>query len=348
MPFVFGAQIDMSSSIPQGETAIVKTIGSFIDPVTKDNINFYRGHTQTSFDYDVGRIGDIYYIYFQTQGKPLNNYSINITGVRHYNGSQISNEPVSGLFTITSGLVDFYVGRGFIITDGNFSLSVQNLNSVPLSIQVQDSFLDDSVSFFFRDNEFNSGESFTLSAVEAENIDVSIQNLVETTIGEITLSTSNTDYTIPVYLILSSPGTIPVENDTDNNNETPAVENKTESGGKSFWDIFKKENKTEVKNLTNNSQGEITENNTSLKTCAQLNGTVCGSNQICQDGESVYAKDSTCCISSCVEKETKNIKKIIGWSLVAILVLFLLWFRIKYSRTRRRKFTFPTSSGKRF
>ncbi len=356
IPFTLAMDFDYNPDIPQGQTAIVKISGGIIDPITKDNIKFYRGHTQTSFDHDVGRIGNAYYLYFQTQNKPLNNYSFVVEGVRHYiNGNQISNEDVSQNFTITSGLAYFYINPGFIIDDENSSIYLKNLNPSTLSVSVNHAFGNNLV-IVAKNNEISSGDSFTLSDVEELNIYLYLYNTNETTTGTITLSSSSTSYEIPVYFVLSSQGS-PFEENTSTTTENQTqnettTETKNETDDGSFWDLFKKENKTES-NVTNSTvivdeNGNVVEKDTTLKTCSQLNGSVCLSDQICQDGNVVNAKDSSCCISACVDKTQSNSGKIIGWVLIGVIVLFLLWFRAKYKRTRRKRFVLPSRTKRRF
>lgn len=354
IPFTLAVDMSFNPNIPSGETSIVKVSGSFIDPITKSSIEFYRGHTRTSFDYDVGKIGNDYYIYFQTLNKPENNYSINISGVRYYEGSKISNEPFSKQFLISSEQSNFYINPAFIITGGNSSFFIKNLKSSNTQISIEH-FFGDSLKFRLKDNNLGSGESFILSSVEDENIFISFVNLNETVVGTITLSSQNTIYVIPIYLILGTEGTISSEDNSVSEENNSIIENKTESNSGSFWDIFKKENKTISSGngtaINNNSiikNGTIIEEDTTLKTCSQLKGMVCQSDQVCQNGEIVDAKDSKCCISSCVAKTESNSKKIIGWVLIGLIVIFLLWFRVKYNRTRRRKYSLPSKFNKRF
>lgn len=69
------------------------------------------------------------------------------------------------------------------------------------------------------------------------------------------------------------------------------------------------------------------------KTCSELNGTVCGTEQQCS-GESVYAKDNKCCLDLCEDIPKSSTKKYIGWGLVALAVIFVLWFLMKrYKKT---------------
>lgn len=74
------------------------------------------------------------------------------------------------------------------------------------------------------------------------------------------------------------------------------------------------------------------EDNTSsvnTETCSALNGTICSTNETCS-GNSVDAWDGSCCVGTCQAKpESSSIGTYIGWGLVILAVLFLLWFFFK-------------------
>lgn len=388
LPLASSLEIQIPSEVPQGQTVIANITGNFIDPIAKSNIKFYRQHVQTSFDYDVGKIGDYYYIYFQTQGKSANNYSINISGVRYYVGAQISNEPISKTFSVNSQLADFKVNKGFVVTNGNFSLTLQNLQPTTETITLQTKTTSGSTggffSFLFKNQEVESEQSITLLSGETNNLNIVLKNITETTTRTITLKTNNLEYKIPAYVIIeyspenqtttntteenqttTEPETNTTEENTPTENETiyenttteennTIEENVTEDTG-SFWDIFKKENKStedEGKNyevitdeegneIIVDEKGDVIEKNVSLKTCSQLKGDICTINEETCDGTKVNALNGECCIGQCVKKETNSNKKIVGWVLIGLIVVLLLWFKSKFSKTKRRKYNIP-------
>jgi hypothetical protein len=362
---VSSLDIQMQNEIPQGQTAMATISGNFLDPITKNNIKFYRGYIQTSFDYDIGKIGNTYYIYFQTISKPQNNYSINISGVRYSVGAQISNEPISKQFSVNDQNADFKINKGFVITEGNFSITVQNLNPESITINIETETNSGSTEgffdFLFKNQKITqTPKSVNLLSGEIEEIDIVLEDITETTTRTITLSSENTEYKIPAYVTITN---LPEEeqnqtetdqNETQNGEDTQneenetitenednetIIENKTEEESKKFWDIFKKENKTEEE--TGDNKENDTKKGNSLKTCAQQNGTICKVNvEIC-DGTTIDAQDDQCCIGQCVEKERNKNSKIIGWSLIGIVIILILWFRAKYKKTKTRKFSLP-------
>ena len=70
-----------------------------------------------------------------------------------------------------------------------------------------------------------------------------------------------------------------------------------------------------------------------LTTCAQLNGNVCSSNETCS-GKSEKLSEGVCCIGICEVIKKSSTGKIIGWTLVVLVVLFLLWFFKRYKSVR--------------
>lgn len=357
-PLVSAIEINMNSEISKGETIIASFSGNFFDPITKDNIYFYRGHVQTSFNYDVAKIGDNYYIYVQTINKPENNYSINISGVRYLVGSQVSSEQISKSFTITNETADFSVNPGFIITNGNFSIKVQNLQSIPIIIRVQGNGVEQSIN---------------LSSGQIKNLYINLEDVNETTIRTITLSTDNTEYNLPCYIIFENSSTPPIEENTtiiNNKTQTDNETNLTEKNCTFFSKLFGTCNINNIQNetlgnesLLNNTQKNETSNNSSnldyevvklgnktvaikngevlnesatSKTCAQIKGYICSSGEICSN-TTIYAKDAKCCISECVKEEANTNTKIIGWAIVGILFIIVLRFFVVRFRRMKKK-----------
>lgn len=373
-PAISAIEINMNSEVPQGETIIASISGNFLDPITKSDISFYRGHVVTSFDYDVAKIGDNYYIYIQTTNKPENNYSINISGVRYYIGSQVSNAQISKQFKITNETADFSVDPGFIISHDNFSIKVQNLQPEPITINLYTKIdSGDSNGFFgFLFNNEETQESITLYSGQIKDLDIHLEDIFETTIRTITLSTENTEYNIPCYIILegnSEENTTVEENTTTEDNTTTeennTTDNETEEGCSFFGKLFNtcqnqtQENETPSNNSntqeneTNNSipdyevvkirnktvavkDGVILNESATSKTCAQIKGKVCASGEICQNS-TIYAKDAKCCISDCVKEKPNTNLKIIGWIIVGVLFIIILRFFVVRFRKMKRK-----------
>ena len=61
------------------------------------------------------------------------------------------------------------------------------------------------------------------------------------------------------------------------------------------------------------------------ETCSDLNGQICGDNQQC-NGNINYTTDGVCCIGACSEVQESSTGKIIGWTIIIVILLLLAWF----------------------
>jgi len=74
----------------------------------------------------------------------------------------------------------------------------------------------------------------------------------------------------------------------------------------------------------------------SVKTCAELNGKICKEGEAC-DKEIVYAKDNVCCLGSCVSKSKKSpVGTIIAIFIFIVLIIVGVWFyKKKYKKAKK-------------
>lgn len=72
----------------------------------------------------------------------------------------------------------------------------------------------------------------------------------------------------------------------------------------------------------------------SFQSCDKLGGTICTENQECS-GETTYATDGVCCLESCNEIQKSSTGKIIGWTIIFVIIIFLIMFYLKkYKNTK--------------
>lgn len=378
-PMISAIEINMNSNVLQGETVIASIpAGNFLDPLTKDNVYFYRGHVRTSFEYDLTKIGDYYYIYFQTVNKAENNYSINITDVRYKVGTQVSTLPISKSFSIINETADFYIIPGFVSTDEDFSIKLQSIavSSINIDLDTEITYGKSNETFGFVFNGEEVDNSITLSSGVSKNLYAKIDNISETAIGTITLDSGDTEYIIPFYVLVKI---IPVSNESNisnepnisnesnvsaEGNETTANEttnNETNTSNENnctfFSVLFGTCNTTAVKNETNETinnsnvdyevvevgnttvvikDGEVLNESSTSKTCAQIKGVICSSEETCQNA-TIYAKDAKCCTSKCVAEKKSTSGKTIGWVIIAFIFIMILWFFFKKLKSVRKK-----------
>ena len=72
-----------------------------------------------------------------------------------------------------------------------------------------------------------------------------------------------------------------------------------------------------------------------VTTCIQLKGNICAEKEECS-GETADAKDGVCCLpsASCQVIKKSSTGKIIGWTLVVLVLLLLFWFFKKYKKVK--------------
>jgi len=211
-PLASAVEFDMKSNFSQGETLMAKLSGNFIESIFKKNIFFYRGHVPTALNYDVAKIDYDYYIYAQLSNKNPENYSIVIEDVKYYKGSQISEDNLVKNFSITDNIADFSIKPGFVITNDDFFIEVQNLQDYKLDIQIRTETIlpsnESSGGFFaslFGGNISDNQEEetlVTLKSGEIKKINFKIENIEQTTLKTIELSTDNLKYEIPIYVFV--------------------------------------------------------------------------------------------------------------------------------------------------
>ncbi|MFA5953848.1 MAG: hypothetical protein WC812_04610 [Candidatus Pacearchaeota archaeon] len=349
IPFVLSIETEINSNYSKGETVIAKVTGNFLENIQKSDISFYRRHLSTSFiPYDVIKIENDFYISVKIgEEKISDDYSIVIKGVPYMNGSKTSNEDIVLNFTILNSTADFSVWPGAIISDTDYSLKVQNLkeNSIEIFIdgvdiatptnnnETNESTSGGFFSWLFKNSVTNettdsglSGDSITLLSGEIKELEFSATNKTQKT--SIKLSSTNTEYIIPAYLIYNS------ENFNYSSEENNTIINETINESSEDEELTDEE----IEEMENE---EIFEEDGILKSCVQLNGTVCQTTETC-NGTKQYASNVTCCIGNCI-KEEKNSKttKIIGWILIAIVAIVILYV----IKTKSKKSKKPVSSS---
>ncbi len=93
-----------------------------------------------------------------------------------------------------------------------------------------------------------------------------------------------------------------------------------------------------LKFLSNYIPPNVTAKDYAIKTCAQLQGTVCGSGEAC-NVTSIKAKDDWCCIrGTCVKTFKSYTGRIIGVVIVVVVAAGLVWFYKKKYKGAKKPF----------
>lgn len=73
------------------------------------------------------------------------------------------------------------------------------------------------------------------------------------------------------------------------------------------------------------------------KTCSEWNGIICGTDEECE-GTIEQTKDDNCCLGTCKKIKKSSTGKIIGWSMLVLIILFLIWFFKKKYKGAKKPF----------
>jgi len=74
----------------------------------------------------------------------------------------------------------------------------------------------------------------------------------------------------------------------------------------------------------------------STKTCQEIGGRFCSSENETCILETIQVKDGNCCLAECKGIPSSSTGKLIGWSIVVVIVVFIFWFvKKKYSKAKK-------------
>ena len=335
LPLMSAVEVDMKTEFSQGETLMAEISGNFLEYLEKENIFFYREHVKIPLDYDIAKIDDKYYVYAQLGDKTPNNYSLRIENVRYMQGVNIVEEDIIKNFVITDGLADFKVNPGFIIADEAFAIEVQNLRNFKIEIDINENKTSTGKSLFESLFSLGTFESdIELFSGEIKDLEFDLGN--ETSFNFIELKTENITYKIPVYVFV-------IETTTEEEDESEE-ETTTEEEDESEEETTIEEDE-ETTSDSEEKEDEI--KIVSTKTCAEENGTICGDNEKC-NGTIIQARDATCCLDTCQVIKKSNTGKILGWSMVIIILLIVIWFfKVKYKGAKKEINLLNIAKGKK-
>ncbi len=442
LPVLSAVSMEMKTEFDQGETFMAKVSGNFFKSIIKENIFFYEGHVREPMSPFVTKINNDFYIYAQLFGKPQNNYSIVIKDVEYIEGGLTIKEDLTKNFSISNDPVEFSIKPGFVFTNENFFIEVENFQDSEIIIDVVTSSIN-----------LETVEPINLGTGETKKIYFSVAN-INSTFEIIELSTANIEYEIPIYIfgvedlviqditeetVCENVGTCQSSCDENSqdlgkldcgffstccreideqksfnfeqseleiimptnsytlreiyfyNTGNETIENivltisgelknyitlltdkidelKPNSSVKIELEFYSFNKDIEVEGKLIAKEKDISKSSSiflniikdyvsideyeytssdQTKTCTELNGKVCSLDEEC-DTDYVYAKDNKCCLGICKGSETSSSGKIIGWAIVGIVVVFLIWFfKTKYKGAKKPANLLDIAKGKK-
>jgi hypothetical protein len=177
----FAISSNLKDSYKPGETVISEIYGNILEPITKDNVEFRRGHVLVPFEYGLEKLGEKYFLWFITP-ESGNNYTVIVKDITTTVSGDVKEIDYEKNFTTKGNLSDYSIKPGAIFTQDDFEISV-SLN--------QDSDKSISVSFpVKRDVTLKPGQN---------TLQLSIANVSQTSLVNITIG----KYIVPAYIILN-------------------------------------------------------------------------------------------------------------------------------------------------
>src|SRR3989344_328702 len=215
IPLVFSIQINTEPELNSGETLVVKLSGEFYKPILENNVYFYRNtYTAVPLEFELLKIEGDYYISASTLSKTPGNYSLVIKNSKYsVAGGQKSSDDIIINFTILEDFAEFATNPGIQIlanSQDSFYLEIQNLKDAQITVSVDKNpsiEKEEQEGFFeslFGSNEDTSAENqFVFKTNEKKQIKLEFENLTETGLRTIQLSSGNFTHNVFVYVLSS-------------------------------------------------------------------------------------------------------------------------------------------------
>lgn len=356
LTFVSAAEVTVKEEILRGETLIAKISGNFIQPLTEENIYFYRRHMPTEMGFfDLIKIQGEYYLYVNIPlEKVADNYSIVVKDATYKVGTQILTTPFFGNFTIPEKEVPFTLTPGILVSNTNYSVDILNLEPNTIVVEYKQigygvepvptggGFFEGLLNLFEGESGGEEIETnyVTLLSGQTKTLEFVPQNYLG--FQEVEFNYQNDSYAVLAWIeeeiVSPENGTVEPENNTtieenitiEPEGNTTIEENITiepEEEKTFFEKLFGKEEKENI------TEEETIPSSGDLETCDEMGGEVCLDGFVCSV-DIVYAESSLCCLEECLPVKESSTGKTVGWILIIAVVLFLTWFFKKKYRAK--------------
>lgn len=195
---VSSASIEMDSEFDREGLMIVIISGNFEKIPKIEDIVVFRRDTPTIIaleNRDLKKIGEDYYF---SAKAPINqgNYTLEIGNIIYRVGREFKDSPLLKNFSVSENLADFSVIPGTISAKESFSIKIENLKEIGITLSAKLLEIEDIFSL-------RAGESRTLN-FNAKTIPASVLNYLE-------IETENTKYNIPVFIFEGASDEEPLE-----------------------------------------------------------------------------------------------------------------------------------------
>lgn len=365
LPLVSSLSTTMLPSYQRSETMIIEIQGNILENIERSDIVFKRAHVAIAVDYDIRRISDKYYLYAQVPSTS-NNYTLFINNIATTVDGQTQLVNFNQTFEVTANLTDYSINPGFIVTNQDFSISI-------------DSNLDSSQSI---NSNFPDERAITLNpGINNINFDISSKSsgFYLATIGKyqvpvfITNSqSSQEEISLTVYpkilretLKINSPKSyeISIKNNGQepvqgiyfvydntifslNNNSLSLQANETANISISLRNtnmdiletiLISKGSET-IENISfqihfTQNDSQVTNSSNPEYYCSELGGKFCSALEVCS-GQSVQTLDGSCCVGTCNVAEDESSSSWMFYIFIGLILVVLAFIFLRYKKTK--------------
>lgn len=366
---------DIKQIYQPGETMVFELQGAVLEPLTRSNIEFLRGHVPVEFQHEILKLGSHYFIYALA---PIseNNYTFIIKDVVTLVNGSVSTQTLEQNFSVKGPLVDYTIKPGAVLAqeDTEFTLTLnadqdqiisigdKNQSSVTLhpgSNKLVILFKDLNPGFqaipigkyivpFYAVKEIPIPPSppriiyilperieETILLGHDRRLSFRIVNLGDRELTQIAFNYNSGKYTI-LPSAISRLGI----------NESAEFNITLKQKDQNITDTIRITAGNESAEIplniryTTNITTPISQNNTSNSTqqgyyCEELNGRVCASSEQCQ-GQVIPAINGDCCSGTCIPK-AKQSYAWIGYLFAALVLMVLVIVGGRYWKTKHTK-----------
>lgn len=358
---VSAVDVEVKDSVKKGENFIVKVTGKFFKPLSKNNIEFHRGNANVPFGIvSLEKIeGSLYFYLNIPETTSAGNYTMTFVDAEYYSGTSIIKEDIVTEFTILEETVPFTISPPLVISEDKYVVTVQNLLPTSIDINLEkeekvisvegEEVVEDSPGFF--DLLFGVEEEVVVENITEEQKEVEYLTLMS---GE----SKELEYLAPVYigfetlnlyyedlgygvLVYNPSGRIIEEEPVEEEKEIIVINQTT---GEEEVLVNETVNETEAEN-EDEIINETPEDINKVESCVAQGGIICTPKKEKCAIKEVESSDGECCLAECKAIPESSNGKIIGWTIIGIIALFLTWFfKKKYKKAAPGKVDLIKSS----
>lgn len=366
LPLVSSISTTMLPSYSRSETMIIEIQGNILEPIDRTDIVFKRAHVAIAVDYDIVRILDKYYLYAQVPSTS-NNYTLFINNVATTVNGQNQLVSFNQTFEVTSNLTDYSVNPGFIVSNEDFSISIDSnldqqtsINSdfpeeraITLNPGMNNIIFDISSKqpgfYTATVGKYNLPVFLTNTPSEQEQISLTVYpKIFRETIKSksqklysISIKNNGQQSVSGIYLVYNEDVFSINNNSLDieaNSSVNLSISLKNTNSNISETILISKGSDV-LENISfhisfTEDDSKITNSSNPEYYCSELGGKFCSATEICS-GQNVQTLDGSCCVGTCnIEEESSSW---VFYIFIAIALIVVIWIYMRYSKTKLPK-----------